>query len=187
MRDREFIRGKVPMTKELVRAVTIDALNLSQAKYLLDIGAGTGSISIQAAYEYPQLQVTAVERNPEAVELIQSNQKKFNLSNIEILEGVAPDISLPEVTYDAVFIGGSGRNLTQIIDQAIDVLSPGGRLVLNFILMENALEAYEHLTQLGMEVEMRLLQVSCWHSLGSGHYFKPNNPTIIIRTEVKGE
>ncbi|XHI71459.1 decarboxylating cobalt-precorrin-6B (C(15))-methyltransferase [Listeria monocytogenes] len=176
MKDEVFIRGKVPMTKAEVRAVSIDLLSLDEkSKKLLDVGAGTGRCN------FPKIHVTAIERNPDAVDLIKQNQAKFGLENIAVIEAYAP-IELPEKeTFDAIFIGGSGGNLTDIIDWSLAHLIPGGRLVLNFILLENALTAMNHLEKLTVsELKMKQIQVSSWHKLGAGHYFEPQNPTVII-------
>lgn len=180
MKDELFIRGDVPMTKEEVRTLTIDWLNLAHAKTLVDVGAGTGSICIEASLRYPQLQTLAIEKNPEAIELIKKNCEKFNVSNLQIIEGSAPEV-LPDQVVDAVFIGGSGGALDEIIHWAFRSLSYQGRLVLNFILLNNLMEALELLPQAGFEsIEVVQLQVSRLTKLGKGHYFKPNNPTYII-------
>ena len=81
MRNDEFITGKVPITKEEVRAISLNKLNLKNAKNFIDVGAGTGSISIEAAKTYDNLNVIAIERNDEAIDLIHKNIEKFNLSN----------------------------------------------------------------------------------------------------------
>ncbi|EAK9060411.1 decarboxylating cobalt-precorrin-6B (C(15))-methyltransferase [Listeria monocytogenes] len=182
MKDEVFIRGKVPMTKAEVRAASIDLLNLDDtSKKLLDVGAGTGSVGLQVACNFPEIQVTAIERNSDAVDLIKQNQAKFGLENVTVVEAYAP-IELPEKeTFDAIFIGGSGGNLTDIIDWSLAHLNPGGGLVLNFILLENALTAMNHLEKLTVsELTMKQIQVSSWYKLGAGHYFEPQNPTVII-------
>ncbi len=91
MKDEVFIRGKVPMTKAEVRAVSIDLLSLDEkSKKLLDVGAGTGSVGLQVACNFPKIHVTAIERNPDAVDLIKQNQAKFGLENIAVIEAYAP-------------------------------------------------------------------------------------------------
>lgn len=168
------------MTKEEVRVLTIDWLNLAQAKTLIDVGAGTGSICIEASLRYPQLQTIAIEKNPEAIRLIKQNCNKFNVSNLQIIEGSAPEV-LPEQQVDAVFVGGSGGSLDEIIRWAFRSLTANGKLVLNFILLNNLMEALEILSKEGFEsIEATQLQVSRLTKLGKGHYFKPNNPTYII-------
>ncbi|WP_042349365.1 decarboxylating cobalt-precorrin-6B (C(15))-methyltransferase [Bacillus massiliigorillae] len=186
MKDDVFIRGKTPMTKEEVRAVALDKLQLKGAKRFLDVGAGTGSVSIQAAARYPNLAVTALERNEEALELIQLNKSKFALGNIEIISAYAP-IMLSH-SYDAIFIGGSGGKLAEIIEWSHNLLLPDGRLVLNFILLENLQEALNLLDdQKWSEIETVMLQASKLMKLGNGSFFKPQNPTYIISCCKKRE
>ncbi|MBF0779515.1 MULTISPECIES: decarboxylating cobalt-precorrin-6B (C(15))-methyltransferase [unclassified Granulicatella] len=183
MKDNEFIRvEKVPMTKEEVRAISLDKLGLHQAKNMLDVGSGTGSVSLQAAITYPNLKITAIERSEDAVGAMQQNIEHFNLSNIELIKGYAP-IELNE-TFDAIFVGGTGGNLEDIVNWCDEHLLPGGRMVFNFILLENALEAAPLLENLGWgELDMITVQAGRWTKLGKGHYFKPQNPTIIITCE----
>lgn len=180
MRDEEFLRNKVPMTKSEVRAISLDKLDLRGKKRLLDIGAGTGSVSIQAARQFPQLQVTAIERNPQGIDIIQQNLNRFQLSNFHLIAGEAPK-DLPLQAFDAIFVGGSGKHLAEIIQYAAQTLTNQGTLVLNFILLENALQAQDILEQYQFQkLEIVEINVAKWHQLGSGHYFKPNNPTIVM-------
>lgn len=182
MKDSEFIRGKVPMTKEEVRLITLDRLELTSAQRFIDVGAGTGSIAIEAALRFPQLHVLAIERNPEGIELIQANCEKFNVNNIDIIHQEAP-LDLPESwqQLDGIFIGGNGGNLLEIIDWSHRLLKPNGRLVLNFILLNNLMSALEHVKASQFDdIDVVQLQVSNLTALGSGEYFKPNNPTYII-------
>lgn len=186
MKDDLFLRGaRVPMTKEVVRIQALERLQLQHARRLIDVGAGTGSVSLEAALRYPQLQVTAIERNPDALVLLNENRQHFACPNIEIIEGYAP---LPlEIEADAVFIGGSGGQLTELIDWSLARLLPGGRLVLTFILQENLSSALAHLGQCAVDnLECLHLQVSTLTALGSGHFFKPNNPTYLISCLKEG-
>ncbi len=86
MKDELFLRGEnVPMTKEAVRALALSKLELHRASHLIDVGAGTGSVSIEAALQFPSLQVTAIERNPAALRLLDENRQRFACGNIDIL------------------------------------------------------------------------------------------------------
>ncbi|CAM3265392.1 decarboxylating cobalt-precorrin-6B (C(15))-methyltransferase [Vagococcus fessus] len=179
MRDTEFIRDKVPMTKEEVRAISLSKLSLGNANSLLDVGAGTGSVGLQAAFEYPDLEVLGIEQKEIAVDLILKNKTKFNLSNYQVTLGKAP-IELRQ-SFDRIFIGGSGGNLAEIIDWSYSSLTDEGILVLNFILIENALEAMRELEKSKFkELEMVQVGIGDWTKLGKGHYFKPQNQTLII-------
>lgn len=180
MKDELFLRGEtVPMTKEAVRALALTKLELHRASHLIDVGAGTGSVSIEAALLFPSLRVTAIERNPAALQLLAENRQHFACRNIAILPGAAP---LPVADKaDAVFMGGSGGHLTSLIDWSLRQLQPGGRLVMTFILMENLHTALAHLQQIGVQnIDCLQMQVSALTPLGSGHFFKPNNPVFVI-------
>ncbi|AIR02159.1 cobalt-precorrin-6Y C(15)-methyltransferase [Pluralibacter gergoviae] len=180
MNDELFLRGaSVPMTKEAVRALVLSKLNLRDARHMIDIGAGTGSVSIEAALHYPGLRVTAIERNPAALALLAENRTRFGCENIAIVAGEAP---LPvEGEADAVFMGGSGGHLTALIDWAADRLRPGGRLVMTFILQENLAAALACLPHASLQLlDCQQVQVSALTALGSGHYFKPQNPVFVI-------
>ncbi|CQR25633.1 cobalt-precorrin-6Y C(15)-methyltransferase [Streptococcus varani] len=174
------------MTKEEVRAISLDKLDLQQAKRFLDVGAGTGSVSIQAALTHPNLEVVAIEQKLEAIALSQENINHFGCKNITLHEGVAP-IHL-EGKFDAVFVGGTGGNMREIFDWCQGLLNPAGRLVLNFILLENALEASQICEEMGWKnIEIVTIQASRWTALGKGHYFKPQNATIIISCQKRSE
>ena len=90
MKNSDFITGRVPITKEEVRAVSIMKLDLVNAKRFIDVGAGTGSVSVEAAYNYPNLEVISIERNDDALDLINKNVEKFNLKNVEVIKAYAP-------------------------------------------------------------------------------------------------
>ena len=186
MKDELFLRGqKVPMTKEAVRALALERLELPCYGHLIDVGAGTGSVALEAALRFPDLQVTAIERNPAALELISENRQRLGCHNVAIIAGVAP---LPNTAAaDAIFIGGSGGHLTELIDWALMMLNPGGRLVLTFILLNNLHDALGYLDGLAYKPTRSISQLDCVQlqlstltPLGSGHYFKPNNPTYLI-------
>ena len=99
LKDEEFLRGKVPMTKSEVRSVSIAELELTEDAIVYDIGAGTGSVSIEIARAGEQIRVYAIEKNPEGVELIDQNRKKFRTDGVRIIEGLAPhameDLEVP--------------------------------------------------------------------------------------------
>ena len=180
MKDSEFVRGeKVPMTKEEVRTIVLDRLHLAQATTFVDVGAGTGSVALEAAIRYPNLQVMAIEKNPAALTLIETNRQRFDCQNVEVIAAEAPCALLTQV--DSIFVGGSGGNLTEIIDWSLAHLTQNGTLVLNFILLDNVTSALNYLKTCRVtDLQCTQLQISQLTTLGSGYYFKPNNPTFII-------
>ncbi|MGY4105482.1 decarboxylating cobalt-precorrin-6B (C(15))-methyltransferase [Ignavigranum ruoffiae] len=186
MKDSEFLRDRVPMTKEAIRAISIDKLEVHKAKRFLDIGAGTGSISLQIASMYPDIEVIAIENKLLASQLIQKNCEHLKINNVKIIQEKAP-INKPLGKFQAIFIGGNGGNLSEIIEWIDELMDVNSNLVLNFILQEHALEAEYLLKEKGWkEVEMISVSVSDWTQLGSGHYFKPQNTTLILSAK-KGE
>lgn len=185
MKNDEFIRGKVPITKEEVRAISLNKLNLKNAKTFIDVGAGTGSVSIEAASTYDNLKVISIEKNTEAVDLINKNIEKFDLSNVEVVQAYAP-IEIKE-KVDGIFLGGTGNNLEEIIKWSKDLLLPGGRLVANFILIDNFYDTMNLLKKYNFEnIDVSLLNISKLEKLGGRDYFKPHNPIYIISCQ-KGE
>ncbi|MFQ7523040.1 MAG: decarboxylating cobalt-precorrin-6B (C(15))-methyltransferase [Terrisporobacter sp.] len=186
MKNNEFIRGKVPITKEEVRAISLNKLNLKNAKTFIDVGAGTGSVSIEAALTYDNLKVIAIERNDVAIDLINQNVNKFNLSNIEVIKDYAP-IDL-DVKADGIFLGGTGNNLEEIIKWSKDLLIPGGRLVANFILIDNFYDTLDLLKKYNfVNIDVSQLSINKLEKLGSRDYFKPHNPIFIISCEKGAE
>ncbi|MBI9014489.1 MAG: precorrin-6Y C5,15-methyltransferase (decarboxylating) subunit CbiT [Clostridiales bacterium] len=141
LKDSEFIRGDVPMTKEEVRVITISKLSLDNHDTVLDIGAGTGSISVECARVIGG-HVYAIERNPSAVELIHLNKEKFDVPNLHIIDGFAPE-NLPNAVINKIIIGGSGGKMQEIFT-AIEKY-PVEKIVINTITLENTTKAVEQL------------------------------------------
>lgn len=186
MKNDEFIRGKVPITKEEVRAISLNKLNLKDAKTFIDVGAGTGSISIEAALTYDDLKVIAIERNDVAIDLINQNVEKFNLSNVQVMKAYAP-IDL-DIKADGIFLGGTGNNLEEIIKWSKDLLVPGGRLVANFILIDNFYDTLDLLKKYNfVNLDVSQLSINKLEKLGIRDYFKPHNPIFIISCEKGAE
>ena len=182
MKNSEFITGRVPITKEEVRAISINKLDLSCAKRFIDVGAGTGSVTVEAAYHYPNLEVIAIEKNDDALDLISKNVDKFNLKYVEVIKVYAP-IEINK-NVDAIFLGGTGKNLEEIITWSKNLLVDGGRLVANFIIIDTFYQALNLLKEHGFtNLDVSVLNVSKLEKLGRGEYFKPLNPIYIISCE----
>jgi len=177
IKDDEFIRGSTPMTKEEVRILSIAKLRLSSNSRMLDVGAGTGSISIQAALFCNE--VVAVEKEKEAIDIIKKNIHKFNIKNIEIINGEACGLieSIPG-EFDSIFIGGSGGNIEEIILGVNKKLKKNGSIVLNFITIDNLFKAKEALLNLKYNIEV--IQVSVSKGKGNGVMLYANNPVFVI-------
>ena len=115
MRDQWFVRGRTPMTKEEVRAVSIAKLDLTPGAVLYDVGAGTGSISIEASRQLAGGTVYAIERDPEALSLLEQNRARFGAEAVRLVPEAAPEAfaGLPAPTH--AFVGGSGGRLEEIL------------------------------------------------------------------------
>ena len=178
--DEEFLRGNVPMTKREIRTLTLAAARLDVDSVVVDVGAGTGSISIEAARLAHGGRVFAIERNAEAIELIRRNVEKFSVGNVEIICAAAPDglASLP--AFDAAIIGGSGGRLNAILDIIIDKLKTGGRLVLNAITLQTTTTAIEYLRARGLPYDAFQVQITRLERVGRYDMAKALNPVWII-------
>ena len=184
MKNKDFITGKVPITKEEVRAISLNKLELLNAKTFIDVGAGTGSVSIEAGYSYPNLKVIAIERNDDAIDLVKQNKEKFNLDNVEIIKAYAPVELDKDIKADAIFLGGTGKKLEEIIDWSKDLLVDGGRLVANCIIIDTFYEMLRLVKEKGFKnIDVTVLNVAKLEKLGTGEYFKPHNPIYIISCE----
>lgn len=180
IRDEAFLRGNVPMTKEEVRAVSLAKLELTQDAVVYDIGAGTGSVSVEAAGCRDSIRVYAVEKKAEAVELLKQNRRRFRADGICIVEGEAPGAleSLEAPTH--VFIGGSSGNLREILSIVLEK-NPDVRIVINAISLETLEEAVSAAKE-GLLRDVQVTQVAAARSreLGRYHMMTGLNPVFII-------
>lgn len=178
--DGAFVRDKVPMTKEEVRSLTVSKLSLRPHHVLWDVGAGTGSVSVEGAFAVPAGQVFAVERKPEAVELIRQNRARFGVANLHVVPGTAPEALAQLPAPDRVFVGGSAGNLREIMMYALSK-NPRARIVVNAITLETVGEALRCFTSLGMEqVDIAQISVAKGKTAGAYHLMMGQNPVYLI-------
>ena len=145
--DDEFIRGNIPMTKQEIRILTLTKAKIKRTDTILDIGAGTGSLSIEAALLADQGEVFAVEQKAEGIELIHKNTTKFAVENLTAIEGAAPQTLSEIPPCDVIFIGGSGKYLVDILNRCDSLLKPDGRLILNCITIQTLYESIAYMKQ----------------------------------------
>ncbi|HBC94669.1 MAG TPA: precorrin-6Y C5,15-methyltransferase (decarboxylating) subunit CbiT [Pelotomaculum sp.] len=183
--DELFVRGNVPMTKEEVRVITLAKARMAPHHIVWDIGAGTGSLSIEAALQAAGGFVYAVERSPVGVYLIQSNRKAFGLDNLKVIEGAAPEAldGLPDP--DRVFVGGSGGHLAGILESIHQRLLPGGRIVVNAVTLETAAQTLELLQQFYGAVDAVQISVARLVKAGASHLLKGMNPVTVLSAEKR--
>lgn len=185
--DEEFLRGKVPMTKEEVRTVSLSKMKIQKDSIIYDIGAGTGSISVEAAILATKGRVYAIECNKEAVSLIKQNARKFQVDNINVIEGMAPEVMGNLPAPDIAFIGGSKGNLRKIL-QVLRIKSKKTRIVINAITLETLSEALACCKEFSItEDEILELQITKASSIGNYHMMKAQNPIYIIAFTLKGD
>ncbi len=176
------------MTKEEVRALTLSKLRPTSHSYILDIGAGTGSISVECGLLAPRGKVYAIEKNLAAIDLIYKNCKKFGVENIEIIAGEAPAAIKKIPLMDRVVIGGSGGNLRDILVAVNDILKPGGRIVLNGILLETVTVGLQSLKEQGYkQVDLITVSIARGKELGGKTALQALNPVFIISAAKEGE
>ena len=187
IKDEEFVRGKVPMTKEEIRILTLVKAQIAPDAVVYDIGAGTGSLSIEAARLAPAGHVYAIEKNPEGIGLIAENAKKFSVENITVVEGAAPDALAGLPTLDVALIGGSGRRLADILDIIGERLRPNGRIVANAITIQTVAACldYFHAHADLYTYEAIQVQISRLERVGPYDMAKALNPIYIITAQRK--
>lgn len=185
--DDKFIRGETPMTKEEVRAITLSKLGLTKDAVIYDIGAGTGSVSIECAVQSYRGHVFAIEKNTEGCSLIEQNMKNFGISNVSIIEGVAPEVleNLPTATH--AFIGGSSGNMKEIVDNLLKK-NKNMRIVINTVTVESLAEAIE-VAKTSAVTDLDVVQVNIAKNRKAGRYnlMTAQNPVYVISCTGNGQ
>jgi len=181
MPECAFVHEAGLITKREVRATTLGMLELQPYHTLWDLGAGSGSVSIEAAALLPHGSIWAVEKSPLRTEQIAANRAFFGAAQVEIIEdeALAAMGHLPDP--DRIFIGGGGANLAALIKTAAGKLKPGGIIVANVVTLEALKQASSTLESLGMEMSITQLQASRSETLGGSLYLKPLNQVWLVR------
>jgi precorrin-6Y C5,15-methyltransferase (decarboxylating) len=178
------------MTKREVRLLVLGELALQPQQTLWDIGAGTGSVSIEIARLSPSAKIYAIEQTAAGATLIQQNSDRFQVNNITTVYGTAPLVLDGLPTPDRIFIGGSGGNLTDILRVCATRLKPGGSIVLALATLEHLAIALNWLNEQPTQYwQHRLLQVQLSRSIpvGSLTRFTPLNPVTLLTLENNPE
>ena len=180
--DEEFIRQDVPMTKQEIRILSLVKAQIAPDAVIYDIGAGTGSLSIEAARLAPKGEVYAIERSSEGINLIRANAANFAVTNMQVIQAEAPDglADLPEA--DAILIGGSGSRLPEILETVTPKLKQTGRLVLNCITVQTLMQCIEFMRKHSDTYiyEAIQVQVTRLQQVGTYDMAKANNPIYIV-------
>lgn len=184
--DEKFITGKTPMTKREVRSISIGKLKLRGDYTVYDIGAGTGSISIEAALKLHNGTLYAVEKDAKSADLIEMNIEKFKTRNIEVIRGRAPEAITALPNPDACFIGGSGGNMDEIIN-AVLRKNPHVNLVINTVTLQSLNEAVECMEKYRIDdVEIVSVSVAKSKKIGSYDLMTAQNPIYVISGKGSG-
>lgn len=178
--DEEFLRSeKIPMTKSEVRALIISRLMLTEDDIIYDVGAGTGSVSVECALAAPYGRVYSFEKEEAGLQLIQANAEKFGLTNIVPIPGTAP-ASFGHLPFpDAAFIGGSSGKMKDLI-QILHSRNPDIRLAVTGVTLETVTETMNIMEGLGMNPEVTEIQISVSKKAGQKHMMTARNPIFLI-------
>ena len=177
--DDTFIRGDVPMTKQEVRAAALAKLAVCPTDTLWDVGAGTGSVSVELALAAPRGRVYAVECDPEACGLIRQNREKFAAYNLTLVEGRAPAALEALPAPDAVFIGGTKGGMEAVVDVVL-AKNPASRICISAIALETLNAAIAALAAHDLSAEVTQIAISRTKPAGRLHLLMANNPIFLI-------
>ena len=184
--DDEMIRGKVPMTKENIRHLSVMKLGLTEGATVYDIGSGTGSVACEIAAQSSSIEVYAIEKKEEACSLIGQNAAKFGLSNIEIIQGTAPEALKGLEPPTHVFIGGSSGELREILS-ALSEMCRSVRVVINAVSLETMAEIHSVLKHFAIsDLSIEQVSVSRARELGNYHLMNAENPVMIAAFTLGG-
>ena len=168
------------ITKAAVRAVSLSKLCLLPDSIMWDLGAGSGSVSIEASGFIINGAIFAVEQHEERIIHIRNNKKRYNVGNLEIIHAKLPQglTGLPQP--DRIFIGGGGRDLKRIIKAAVSRLKENGIIVINTVLLQNIDAAVQSLKELGLKTDFIQMQINQGKDMPWGARLEPQNPVWII-------
>ena len=186
--DEYFERTEnVPITKEEVRTIQISKARLKPGQTVYDIGCGSGSISIEAAFQVESSgKVLAIDYDKNAIELTKKNMYKFDLSNISVIHGNAKEKILELEEADVIFIGGTGGDTKEIVELSQNKLKSGGRIVIGTILIETLYSVLQILDKLQFEsVDITQVTIAKSRKTSTGTMMLARNPvTIISATKI---
>jgi precorrin-6Y C5,15-methyltransferase (decarboxylating) len=171
------------ITKREVRLLSLATMGIRPDSVVWDIGAGSGSVAIEAALLAPRGVVYAIEVDPEGVQICRENLLAHAVDNVRVIAGRAPEALTALEAPDAVFIGGSKGSMEEIIDVVMERLQPGGRLVVNAITLENVAETYQTFRKRGLVPDVTLLQISRAEPLAHYLRYESLNPIQIFSVE----
>lgn len=184
--DDKFYRGGVPMTKEEIRTIVLSKLRLRPEHILWDVGAGTGSVSVESALALTGGAVHAIEKNTDAIYLLEANREKFRVCNLNIVHGEAPEALYELPKPDRVFLGGTSGKFNEILELAFE-RNPALRCVVTAITLETLSAAVKFMENRNL-CDIDIVQVAVTHTrlAGKSHMMSAANPVWIISGEGRG-
>ena len=186
--DEEFERTEsVPITKEEIRAIQISKGRLSAGQTVLDIGCGSGSVTVEAAIQIEDSgKVVGVDIDPNAIELTEKNLKKFGISNYTLIEGNAKEKIFELPNADTVFIGGTGGDTKDIVELCQEKIKTGGRIVIGVILIETLYSVLQTIEKLDFEsIDITQITIGKSRKTKTGTMMLARNPVTVISATKK--
>ena len=186
--DEEFERTEsVPITKEEIRAIQISKGRLSSGQTILDIGCGSGSVTVEAAIQVEESgKVIGVDIDPKAIELTEKNLKKFGITNYQLVEGNAKEKILEFPEADTVFIGGTGGDTRDIVELCQNKIKSGGRIVIGVILIETLYSVLQTIEKLDFtEIDITQITIGKSRKTSTGTMMLARNPVTVISATKK--
>lgn len=159
LHENEIVHSRGLLTKNEVRAAAVHALRLQRGSVFWDVGAGSGSVGLEVARLFPDVSVFAIEKKREQWQNILANRDRFSAWNMKLIKGEAPDVLEDLPKPDRIFVGGSGGNLSQILERCVNELQDGGIIVVNAVIAKTANIAPGVLYNLGLTVEISKIAV----------------------------
>lgn len=178
--DDYFQRSQgIPMTKQEIRTLALSKLRLFSDCVVYDLGAGSGSVSIECKLLAPDARIFAVEKDPRAIELIRENANAFNVQ-LEVVAGNAPECLRDLPPADRIFLGGSGGQLESILKYCDYKLQPGGWIVMNSVSLDNSFKAGRFFKDQGYNIETIMVNISHSQLMGATEIWQARNPVTIM-------
>ena len=181
--DEEFERTEsVPITKEEIRAIQISKARLSPGQTVLDIGCGSGSITVEAGLQVESDgKVIGIDLDPNAIELTNRNLKKFGVDNATLILGNAKEKISDLSEADAIFIGGTGGDTQEIVKLCEDKLKSGGRIVIGVILIETLYAVLQTIEKLKFDsIDITQITIGKSRKTSTGTMMLARNPVTVI-------
>jgi precorrin-6Y C5,15-methyltransferase (decarboxylating) len=180
MPESAYVHDRGLITKTEIRILTLAKLKLSPHHVMWDLGAGSGSVSIEASFYISKGKIIAVERRPDRIEHIKQNREKFGIGTVDIVEATLPGGLSDLPSPDRIFIGGGGEDVIEIIEAAASYLKSGGIMVINTVLINRLENIIGVLDTLNFEREIIHVQIGRGKEMPHGIRMEALNPVWII-------